>query len=311
MSSNPTSHFVILPNRPIVQENGEIKNGPLRLHYWEWKGYQPTIIFCHAASFHGRCYDYIINEALKGYHVISLDCRGHGQSQRHSPPYQPQWFGEDLVRVIDTLNLPTDNLIGIGHSLGGYVLTYAAAIASKRLFRSLLLFDPGTFARSFYGIGDNKRIDAFDYILRRNSQWSSIEDMISRFEKRQPFSRWSKDTIRNYCTYAVDQNYKLTCSPEGEHSIYQLSFLSDTSIYPVIEQSKFIQDIPIHIVRSPHPFIIGQFETSPTAPDFAKSFKKGRDTQLENVKHFFPMEQPQLVVSFIKEHIQEDLRSHL
>jgi alpha-beta hydrolase superfamily lysophospholipase len=87
MSSNPTSHFVILPSRPIVQENGEISYGPLKFHYWEWKGRQPTILFSHACSFHGRCYDRVINEALHGYHVIAIDLRGHGRSQKHPPPY--------------------------------------------------------------------------------------------------------------------------------------------------------------------------------------------------------------------------------
>ncbi|CAF1504826.1 unnamed protein product, partial [Adineta steineri] len=105
MSSDPTSHFITLPNRPIVQANGQTTQGPLNLHYWEWKGHQPTILFCHAASFHGRCYDRIINEALHGYHVISLDFRGHGQSQKHPPPYRFRWLGEDILHLIETLNL--------------------------------------------------------------------------------------------------------------------------------------------------------------------------------------------------------------
>src|SRR5579871_4845339 len=142
MSSNPTSHFIALPDRTIVQENGEIGRGPLKLHYWEWKGHEPTILLCHGVSFHGRCYDHIINEALRNFHVIALDFRGHGRSQQHPPPYRFQWIGEDVLQFIETLNLPKDNLIGIGHSIGGYALTWAAAKASRRLFQSLLLLDP-------------------------------------------------------------------------------------------------------------------------------------------------------------------------
>ncbi len=310
LSTGPTSNFIHLSNRPIVQTNGEVKQGPLKLHYWEWKGHQPTILFCHAASFHGRCYDCIINEALHGYHVIALDFRGHGRSQQHPPPYRFRWFGEDVLQFIETLNLPKDNLIGIGHSIGGYALTYAAAIAPKRLFRSLQLFDPGVLSRSVYGLGD-KRLDSLEYILRRKNQWSSIEEMISRLEKREPFSQWLKDILRNYCTYALDDNYRLTCTPETEHSLYQTSFQTDSNIYPVIEQSKFIQDIPIHVVRTALPFNLGQFNTSPTAPDLVKWFKKGRDSYLENVTHFFPMEEPQVMIDLIKEMIKENSRSNL
>ena len=312
MSSNPTSHFITLPNRPIVQENGETAQGPLKLHYWEWKGRQPTILFCHAASFHGRCYDRIINEALHGFHVIALDFRGHGQSQQHPPPYRFRWFGEDVLQLIETLNLPKDNLIGIGHSLGGYALTLAAVKAPRRLFQSLLLLDPVIFSPSFYGGLDDDTFDA-DFIRRRKSQWSSVEEMIARLEKREPFLRWPKDVLRDYCTYALDKNYKLSCVPDGEASIYKSSIQSDSNIYPLIEKSKFINDIPIHIVRSSLSLNQAQLKASPTAPDLVKLFKKGRDTLLKDSEHFFPMEQPELTIDLVKELIEENraLHSHL
>lgn len=310
MSTNPTSHSITLPNRPMVQTNGDIVQGPLKLHYWEWKGHQPTILFCHAASLHGRCYDPIINGALHGYHVISLDLRGHGRSQQHPAPYSFPWLGGDVLEFIQTMKLSTDSLIGIAHSMGGYALVYAAAIAPKRLFRSLLLLDPGIIPRLSYGIGDQK-VKALEYILRRKDQWSSIEEMFSRLEKREPFSRWPKDTLHSYCTYALDENYRLTCDSAGEHSLYQSSLQSTSNIFPLIEQSKFIHDIPIHVVRSSLPFDVGQFQSAPVDPDLAKSFKKGRDTYLNNVQHFFPIEQPELVNRFIRDMIKEDLRSNL
>ena len=309
MSTGPISNFITLPNRTIVQPNGDVAQGPLKLHYWEWKGHQPTILFCHAASFHGRCYDRIINEALNGYHVIALDFRGHGRSQQHPPPYRFRWLAEDTLEFIERLNLPTDNLLGIGHSVGGYSLTWAAAKASRRLFKSLLLLDPVIGPPSHYG---NPIQGDFDYVLRRKNQWPSVDDMISRFEKREPFSQWPKDTLRNYCTYAVDENCKLACSPEGEASIYQFSVASDSNIYPLIEQSKFIQSIPVRIFRA-SVTQFNQLTGSPTEPTLVKWFKKGRDTQLTNSKHLFPMDQPELTIDLVKEFIHESkqLQSHL
>jgi pimeloyl-ACP methyl ester carboxylesterase len=310
MSTEPTSHFAILPNRPIVQDNGEIKQGPLRLHYWEWKGHEPTILFCHGCSFHSRCYDRIITEELHGYHVIAMDFRGHGRSQQHPPPYNVRWLAEDVLQFIETLNLRKDNLIGIAHSMGGHVLTHAAAIAPTRLFRSLLLIDPGVLPLPSYVNGD-QRHPALEYILRRRNQWSSVEEMISRLEKREPYSRWLKDVLRNYCTYALDENYKLTCTADAEHSFYQSSLHPDSNLYSVIKQSKFIHDIPIHIVRTSLPFIIGTFDTSPTEPELVKWLKKGRETYMNNVTHLFPMEQPQLLSDIIKDMMKEHLRSNL
>ncbi|CAF3923009.1 unnamed protein product [Rotaria sp. Silwood1] len=137
--------------------------------------------------------------------------------------------------------------------------------------------------------------------------------MILSLEKREPFSRWPQETLRNYCTYAPDKNFQLVCAPDGEASIYETSIRTDTNIYPFIKKSKFIQDIPIHIVRASLPYSIGQFDSSPIAPDLVKWFQKGRDTQIENSTHFFPMEQPQIVIDLVKKFMEENkkLFSHL
>ena len=312
ISTGPTSNYITLANRPIVQTNGEVARGPLKLHYWEWKGHKPTILFCHAASFHGRCYDRVINEALHGHHVIALDFRGHGRSQQHPPPYRFRWFGEDVLEFIETMKLPNENLLGIGHSVGGYSLTWAAAKASRQLFQSLLLLDPVILPPSTYGNVSTVVSQGIDYILRRKSQWSSVEEMFSKFEKREPFSQWPKDTLRNYCTYAVDEKCKLVCAPDGEASIYRVSLESDSNIYPLIEQSKFIQNIPIHIVRATITNFF-QLNSSPTEPSLVKWFRKGRDTRLENSKHLFPMDQPELVIDLVRKFLQEHhkLQSHI
>jgi pimeloyl-ACP methyl ester carboxylesterase len=309
MSCTPTSHFITLPNRPIVQKKGEITQGPLQLHYWEWKGHEPTILLTHAGSFHGRCYDRIINDALSGFHVIALDHRSHGRSQKHPTPYKLKWFGEDLFHFIEALNLSKNHLLGIGHSGGGYALTLAAAMASKRLFQSILLFDPSIFSPSIYWIEDDGSNDDAS-IVRRKIQWSSIEDMISYMEKRKTFSTWPKETLRDYCTYALDDNFQLACTPEREISIYRSAMKSEANIYPLIKESEYINDIPIHIVRSSTGLQAGKFESPPTAPDLVKWFNKGRDTQLDNAGHLFPLEQPQITINFVKEFIEEYKNLH-
>ncbi|CAF0883544.1 unnamed protein product [Adineta ricciae] len=310
MTSNPTSHFVILKNRPVVQSSGDISCGSLKLHYWEWKGHQPTILLCHATSFHGRCYDPIINNALRGHHVIALDFRGHGRSQQHPPPYRFPWFGEDVLHFIETLNLSSRDLIGIGHSAGGYALTYAAAIASKRLFQYLILIDPGIVPHSTYGLG-NKDHPSLEYILRRKTQWSSVEDMMSRLETREPFSRWPKDTLQSYCTFALDEDNQLRLSAQGEHSMYQSSMQNESNLFPIIEQSKFIPYTPIYVIRTALPLIIGRFDTSPTEPDLVKSFKQGSEIFLENATHLFPMENPQLLNDVLNRIFQKNELSKL
>ncbi|CAF4807745.1 unnamed protein product, partial [Rotaria sp. Silwood2] len=57
----------------------------------------------------------------------------------------------------------------------------------------------------------------------RNNQWSSVEDMISNMKKPGRLSNWPKDILRDYCTYAVDDNFKLQCTAERAWHLYGMS----------------------------------------------------------------------------------------
>ena len=283
------------------------------MHYWEWKGDQPTVLICHGGSLHGRCYDRIVNEALSGFHVISLSIFVV-MGDHKNILFHIHFHGlvEMFSNLSEMLELSKTNLIGIGHSLGGHALVSAAAIAPKRVFQSLLLLDPGIFSSTLYERG-NKDMKNFEHMAPRKNQWSSIEDMISSVEKPGRLSNWPKDILRDYCTYALDENFQLQCTSERAWHLYRISVSSDANIFQIIKDSKCIHDIPIHVVRAAKSELSGKLPVPKTAPDLAKCFKKGRDTQLKDGNHSFPMEHPEIVIRFVKEMIEENknLRSHL
>jgi hypothetical protein len=130
---------------------------------------------------------------------------------------------------------------------------------------------------------------------------------------RKTLSKWPEDIIRNYCTYALDENFQLVCTPEQELSLYFASVELDSNIYEIIKKSKFINDILIYIVRASSDQTRNKVEVPPTAIDLMIYFKKSRDIELKDASHFFPMEQPDITICFIKEFIDEykNLYSHL
>ncbi len=89
-------------------------------------GYTATL------SMYGEHADYL---AAQGYHVMGLDLRGQGGSQRHRPE-QPEklWiddfsiYSDDLAAFITAQNLPeTRKIMPIAISFGGHVATRMAA----------------------------------------------------------------------------------------------------------------------------------------------------------------------------------------
>jgi pimeloyl-ACP methyl ester carboxylesterase len=78
------------------------------------------------------------------HRVVSLDLRGHGQSEAPPPgPYTIEAFADDLVRLCDDLKLAAPVLVG--HSMGARIVVTAAAhmrAAGVVLLDSTLRFLP-------------------------------------------------------------------------------------------------------------------------------------------------------------------------
>lgn len=303
----PVSKTIDLPDRPVIIDGRIVDLHPVRLHYWEWAGNKPSVLFCHGVSFHSRCYDHIIEQAFPESHVISLDMRGHGQSEKHSPPYSSRWLGDDLEQFIRKLGL--ENIVGVGHSVGGYSMALAAcklaATADASNFRSLLLLDPVVFPREAYADNPSQAFKdmcvTFERYRRRKIQWTSVEDMMSSISRREPFSRWPRNVLRDYCTHGTDQQFRLLCSPDTEIAMYCSMVDKSGQIYDDIQQSKNLENIPVHVVRCSKPFAHPtSIESSLTAPTLAKHFAQGYDIVLDDTSHLFPMENPHLTADLVK-----------
>jgi pimeloyl-ACP methyl ester carboxylesterase len=72
--------------------------------------------------------------------VVTLDLRGHGQSDKPTGDYTNEVFGDDIRFVFESLGL--EHPVVIGHSLGGSI-ALALAAAQPRLLGALVLLDSG------------------------------------------------------------------------------------------------------------------------------------------------------------------------
>ena len=94
--------------------------GGLRLSFLEWGvAGRPTVCFLHGGSAHAHWFDRVAPAFVDRFHVISLDQRGHGESQWAAPPaYATRNFAADLAGFLDALSLARVTLVG--HSMGGH-----------------------------------------------------------------------------------------------------------------------------------------------------------------------------------------------
>lgn len=116
-----------------------LRANSLRLHGLEWGSPgKPGLLFLHGGSAHAHWFDAVAPTFADRFHVLSLDQRGHGESQWPVPPaYSTQDFSEDVAGVMDALGWRAMTLVG--HSMGGHNAMCFAAWRPARVERLVIV----------------------------------------------------------------------------------------------------------------------------------------------------------------------------
>ena len=90
-----------------------------------------TIVFVHGWSCDSSYWSEQLDFFSKHYRVVTIDLGGHGASNVLRQNYTIESFGDDVLSVVNTLDI--DNIILVGHSMGGPVVVDAAGKLGTRV----------------------------------------------------------------------------------------------------------------------------------------------------------------------------------
>jgi len=282
----------------------------IELCYFEWRpdlrDSGITLLFSHATGFHARCWDEII-DLLGDYHIVAVDQRGHGRSEETAIDH---WriFGDDLSELVRRLRL--DNIVGIGHSMGGHAMVMAAAKNSSR-FLGMMLIDPTIASPEAYAavLSTGNPFDAeLHPTAKRKNHFRSPDAMFQRFRDRHPYSLFTSTTLRNYCEYGLLRTgqgdaYRLACPPRLEASIY-MTTRTNGAIYESVHELR----LPVLVLRAREPEAETgdmDFASSPTWPGLVGEFANAREIHRPDLTHFMPMQVPEEIAALISREIKE------
>lgn len=273
-----------------------------RVSFWEWgdPAGQP-ILLIHATGFHARVWDETVARLPKSYRIISVDMRGHGQSEKKGLLLDWSLVAKDVGELVDHLGLA--NAIGVGHSMGGHCLTQIAK-ARPQVFERLLLIDPVMMSPAAYESSPyNDLADPSEHMVaRRRDAWTGWEEMYDRFKDRHPYSLWKTQALEDYCRHGIRPNdegegFRLACPPVMEASVYMGSI--NANLTGTLKE----MTLPVTILRAkgrePGDEPVMDFALSPTWDRLYKEFGNARDVSLPHLSHFIPMQDPALTAHFI------------
>jgi len=154
------------PNRRILQTSD------LALNYFEWGSPDsPRILLLHGFAQTARSWDLIALSLADRYHVISVDARGHGDSEwSANAAYSPEDHRRDVKTLIKHLGSTPITLIGLSMG-GGTSYSYAAEHAED--IRALVITDTGP-------VGNPKGRSRINDFVTMDDELDTLEEFVVR-----------------------------------------------------------------------------------------------------------------------------------
>ncbi len=127
-----SSHHSESHNPSVASSSGSVNSfDGVPIHYQVQGGGTPTLFFVHCWSGDQTYWKAQVSHFSSHYRVVTLDLAGHGESGLNRKDWTISAFAQDVIAVVDDLDL--DEVVLIGHSMGGTVVLETAVQIPERL----------------------------------------------------------------------------------------------------------------------------------------------------------------------------------
>ena len=254
--------------------------------------------FSHANGFPAACYRKMFSYLERDFEIDYINTIGH--DPRH--PVTDSW-PHLVAEQLEYIERRRGPVLGVGHSLGGY-LTALAALRRPGLFRAIILLDSSILGRwqgavfkmvKRFGLAD--RVTPAGVTRDRRAEWASADEAYAHFRSKRAFQNFDPECLRDYVTLGMRSSaggVRLAFDPAIEYRIYRT--------FP----HGLAKELPR--LRVPAGVICGRESTESRRTGFATTRRHFRVVRVQG-GHLFPFERPQAAAQAIREMAAELLPS--
>ena len=297
----------------------------VELAYLDWGGDGPLAVLLHANGFCAATWAPIAAALRDRFRVIAIDARGHGDSTSVVPDSDPDAYTwETLARDIDCAlaalltRIGCERIaLGVGHSMGGALVTHNAVLRPER-FEKLLLCDPvlmppagwvpGSGAPSA-GVStappatppsERRSNPMAEASRRRRDRFSSAAEAYAHCRSRALYADFTPEALALYVGLGMRETetgeLALKCNREVEAAIFDSGGSLD--LMPRIGELK-AELVILHAGRSGF-----------SRPYYEALASRAPNARVEGVDagHLFPMDEPGLVIDRVERLMAETHR---
>jgi pimeloyl-ACP methyl ester carboxylesterase len=120
-----------------------ITHNGVKLAFEDGGAGKPAFVFVHGWACDRSFFAPQAEHFARRHRVVSVDLRGHGESDKPSGPYPIAAYADDIACIIEQLGL--GKTVAVGHSMGGKVVLQLAA-AHPGCVAAIVMVDPAPFS---------------------------------------------------------------------------------------------------------------------------------------------------------------------
>ena len=278
--------------------------GEITIAGWDFGGTGELALLQHANGMCAAMWALVATQLTDRYHVVAVDCRGHGDSERLVVPDDYEWvvMAGDVAEVAQRLLIEHQQAqiaVGIGSSFGG-ILQAGAASMNPSLFEKLILLDPPIHPSDeliermdiTFQAPPSGREGLVEQTLKRKYVWASRDDARLAWRDKPLFSPWDARAFDLYLNEGMrdldDGQVELKCHPTVEANIF-----ASTGSFGLFDYAPKVEN-PVELVHAEKGFFSAEFYGH-----IAKVFPDCRLSALPG-GHMLPLEVPDKVVEFVR-----------
>lgn len=123
--------LVLSCDRPPESPSSVLSADGVPIHYEVHGSGEPALVFVHGWSCDRTYWDEQLPHFSERYATVTIDLAGHGESGIEREVWSMKAFGQDVVAVVEKLGL--EEVVLVGHSMGGLVVAEAALLLGDRV----------------------------------------------------------------------------------------------------------------------------------------------------------------------------------
>jgi len=212
----------------------------LALAIWEGKG--ETVLCVHGISGNCRCWDHVAEALTPHYHLLAMDLRGRGLSDKPASGYFISHHCRDIQTLLNHENI--GQVVMLGHSLGALIGLEFAAKFPKSVSRLILVDGGGQLSaeqRKKVFAGIQPTLDRLGKIFASEAAYL---DLMKNNPLLQPWT----SMLENYYLYELEEaDGGVRSRVKAEHIKEEAENLSGYDVAQFYSRIK----CPVLILRAP------------------------------------------------------------